>query len=252
MTVTVAMPYYGCGELVQRAARSVLAQTHRDLRLVIIGDGQVPPLGDLRDDRLVVYTLPENRGAYFAFQLILQASPDEWHAPHGADDWTNPTHIESLLALGESAVAVSTCWHHEARLDPVPPATLSGGGKRGWHVGIFDAERLRGIGGYDPSTRLSQDTHVLRLLDLTGGYYRHYSEQPTYHRWKWGGSLTTAPATNLQSPARLAARAYNAPILARCRRLKTPERIKAFRESLIPKPIAAELAEHVERLREQL
>lgn len=251
MTVTVAMPYYGCPDLVERAVRSVLAQTHRDLRLVVVGDGEEPPL-DIRDDRLVVYTLPANRGAYFAFQLILESSPDEWHAPHGADDWTEPEHLERLLALRKDAVAVSTTWYHDARKSPNPEGVLNGGGKRGWHVGIFNSERLRSIGGYDPSARLSQDTHVLRILDLTGGYHRHYSTEPTYHRWKWNGSLTSAPATNLTSPARLAARAYNRPILHRCARLRKPRLIRQYRDSLVPPAIRAELDVHVGRLSSML
>jgi len=253
VTVTVAMPYWGCPQYVERAVRSVLAQTHRDLRLVVVGDGEEPPL-DIDDERLTVYNLPENHGAYFAFQLILEASPDEWHAPHGADDWTEPDHLKRLLALGKDAVAVQTSWYHDARKEADPEGVLNGHGRRGLHVGIFRSERLRAIGGYDPSTRLSQDTHVMRLLDLTGGYHRYYSEQPTYHRWKWAGSLTTAPATDLSSPARLAARAYNWPIFEHCIKLRHPHLIREYRDSLVPAEIRAELDHHVgvlsSRLRE--
>lgn len=253
MTVTVAMPYYGCPDLVERAVRSVLAQTHRDLRLVVVGDGEEPPLASVRDDRLVVYTLPENRGTYFALQLILEASPDQWHAPHGADDWSAPDHLEQLLAVGRSAVASGTVWFHRAGPDQDRP-TIDGPTKRGWHVGIFDADRLRALGGYDPSERLSQDTLVLALLDMTGGYVRHVGPQPTYHRWKWGGSLTGSPDTGISpvSAPRAAARARNAATREHCRQLRRPERIRAYRDSLVPADLRAELDHHVAVLRESL
>jgi glycosyltransferase involved in cell wall biosynthesis len=246
VTVTVAVPYYGVPDLIERAVRSILAQTHRDLRLIVVGDGQEPPLSQIHDSRLMVYTLPENRGTYFALQLILQASPDEWHAPHGADDWTDPTHLESLLALGKDAVAMGTVWAHS------PAPVLSSIGKEGWHVGIFSSQRLKALGGYDPSGRLSQDTMVLKLLDATGGYHRHKSSNPTYHLWKHPGSLTAAPKTSLKSSARNRARAYNNAILSRCRRLKSIDRIRAFRESKVPPIIQQALNEHVGRLRERL
>jgi glycosyltransferase involved in cell wall biosynthesis len=246
VTVTVAVPFYGVPDLVERAVRSILAQTYSDLRCVVVGDGQEPKLR-VNDSRLVVYTLPANRGTYFAFELILRASPDAWHAPHGADDWSDPTHLEKLLSLDSDAVAMGTCWVHvgdRARVESI--------GKEGWHVGIFSSERLKAIGGYDPSARLSQDTHVLRLLDLTGGYQRYRSPQPTYHIWKHPASLTNAPHTGMDSHARTVARARDRKILQQCRQLKTVARMKAYRESLVPAAIQNELAQHVERLRAQL
>jgi len=244
--VTVAVPYFGVPDLVERAVTSILAQTHRNMRLVVVGDGQEPPLSKVRDSRLIVYTLPQNRGTYFALQLVLQASPDAWHAPHGADDWTDPTHLESLLALGKDAVAMGTVWIHNG--DQVRVESI---GKEGWHVGIFRSERLKALGGYDPSARLSQDTHVLKLLDLMGGYHRHKLANPTYHVWKHAGQLTHGPRTGLHSAKRNRQRAYDRAILSRCRG-RSVAQIKAFRESRVPPIIQAALAEHVERLRAQM
>lgn len=246
MTVTVAMPYYGVPEYVEQAVRSVLAQTHRDLRLVVVGDGQDPPLHGIRDPRLVVYRLPENRGTYFALQLVLTASSEAWHAPHAADDWSDPTHLESLLALSHPAVAMGACWVHEG-----DAATVTSIGKEGWHVGLFASERLKAIGGYDPSARLSQDTHVLKLLDMTGGYLRHRSADPTYHIRRRPGSLTMAPATGMTSKVRRIARSRDRVIRDRCRR-KSEREIRAYRESLVPHAVMAELQDHASSLRAML
>lgn len=244
------MPYYDCAKFVEQAARSVLAQTHRDLRLIVVGDGQEPPLGKVRDSRLIVYTLPENRGTYFAFQLMLQASPDEWHAPHGADDWTDPTHLETLIGLGLNAVALRNTWVHSG--DDKSIQTI---GSEGWHVGLFSAERLKAIGGYDPSARLSQDSNVLKLLDMTGRYHRHVSRNPTYHIRRRTDSLTGSAETGMKSKARQMQRAHDRQIRSHLRtmcRAGNYAGIRAYRESMVPIPIQAELGEHVERLREML
>lgn len=247
MTVTVALPYYRVPDLVERAVRSILSQTHRDLRLLVIGDGDSPPL-HVSDSRLEVYCLPENRGTYFALQLALLASPDPWHAPHGADDWTDPMHLENLLALQREAVAMGTCWLEQAGH---PPMVISIG-REGWHVGIFASERLKALGGYDPSARLSQDTNVLKLLDMTGGYVRYETANPTYHITRRADSLTMQRMTGMRSHARAAARVKDRRIRAVCQRLRTVDRMKAYRESLIPAAIASELSEHVHRLSARL
>jgi hypothetical protein len=144
---------------------------------------------------------------------------------------------------------VGSLWVHEARhgreTEPVRH-----GRRLGWHVGLFSTDLLRAAGGYNPAERLSQDTLMLRALDLAHGYHRHKGV-PTYHRWKRAGSLTTGRDTNLQSLARQEVRARNRAVLSRCVGLR-PDRIRRLRESLVPPAIADDVAEHVARLRAQL
>ena len=246
------MPWYGAPELLERAVRSVLAQTYTDLRLVVMGDGAEPPLA-VRDPRLVVVTLSTNRGPYFAHQALLLASDDEWFAVHDADDWSSSTHITKLMATGhDAAVPGSLCFHRAG----APRAGRGDGGiqegrRIGWHTGIFRTERLRSIGGYEADCRLSQDTHMLRILERTGRLTRRRGD-PTYHRWKRPGSLTTAKTTGLKSQARFDARQQNRNRLAVCLQLRRPEAIREYRESLLKPGLRAALAEETERLREAL
>ena len=96
-TVLVCVPYHeSTSHLVEKAVRSILAQTHRDLVCVVVGDGAEPPLAGVKDSRLVVYTNRVNRGAYFSQMVALGASPFEWYAPIASDDWVDPEHIEKL------------------------------------------------------------------------------------------------------------------------------------------------------------
>lgn len=242
MTVLVCVPYYGTPDLVEKAVRSVLAQTHRDLVCVVIGDGDEPPLPGITDSRLIVYNLPENRGAYFAQALALTASPHEWYAPVASDDWVDPGHIESLASHGMD-MACGALWFH---LDGRSPRIF----RKLYEVGMYRTARMMAVGGHNPAERLGQDSLTLKVMRIVAPLGA--TTVPTYHRYSRQGSLSTHPDTKKGSLARNEMRVRNRVIVARCERLRTAERIKQYRESLIPPAIRDELAEHAERLRQLL
>ena len=98
MTVLVAIPYWTtAAPYIDEAVASALAQTERDLVVMVAGDGVEPPV-TVRDPRLVVVSFPTNEGAPATQQAMLLASPFEWYAPMGADDRLDPDYLEGLLA----------------------------------------------------------------------------------------------------------------------------------------------------------
>lgn len=250
MTVLVAIPYFQAEDYIERCVRSVLDQTFDDLLVVVVGDGEEPPLTSIHDDRLQVYTLPENHGTYFVHELILEANPFSWHAMVDADDWVDPTHIERLLAVGKTAVASGTLFRHDTRY-PRHEYQGTWATPMGSHCGLFDVERLRRIGGYSPQRRIAEDTLVLKLLFYSGGYFK--TTFPTYHRVKRPGSLTVAPDTGIGTKLRADTWASNLRILGRCRKLlPNYERVRDYRSSLVDPQVYDELREHVVRLRSLL
>src|SRR5699024_8886883 len=66
MTVTVSVPFFGKQEYLRRCVKSLLAQTHKDVHVLVIADGMPVGRGLPADSRLQVYRLPENKGAYYA------------------------------------------------------------------------------------------------------------------------------------------------------------------------------------------
>lgn len=239
MTVLVSMPYWNNAQWVEAAVRSVLAQTHRDLVCVVIGDGEEPPL-KIADSRLVVYTLPENHGAYFAQSVALGASPHPWYAPHAADDWSEPDHIERLMAYGTDTAA-GAVWEHRGRSVRLV--------RKRYEVGLFRTERLLALGGYNPAERLGQDSLMLRLLRVTGPL--EASDHPTYHRIHRKGSLCNHRDTKKGSPAREAMKVRNRAVAVKCERLRVNQ-VAAYRESIIPAAIRAERDRHISALSELL
>lgn len=234
MTVLVCIAYFGVPDLIGRAVRSVLAQTHTDLQLVVIGDGEEPPL-DVKDERLEVHTLPYNRGPYFCQAVALAASRHEWYATVGADDWVAPDHLERLLAVRASA-AVPTWFYRDEHRQLAGPAP---------EFGITTTERLRGIGGFNASERIAQDALNVRLLREHGGIVR--TRYATYHYTVRDGSLTQAPETRKGSPARVEVHQRNRAILDATRRMGLSE-IRAYRQAIIPARIRHEVTEQAQRL----
>lgn len=261
MTVTVAIPWRNRPDLLEHCVKTVLAQTFRDIHVVVVGDGVEPSLAKVRDSRLDVWHIPENRGAYYVRQLILLASGHAWHAPIDADDCVEPHHIETLLAQrkGKPLVAPNKlCGHASGKCEHRGggPGRVYGSGR--YHVGLFRRSLLLSVGGYDPGERVGQDTMLLRVLRLA--YPAHirtvddprYLEHPTYHRIRHPQSLTRDPASNHSSDLRRAAKKRNREVIGACSRLRSADRIRTYRESLIAPALADELAEHVETLTARL
>ncbi len=74
----MTIPSYGAIQLLRRAVDSILAQTHRNLTLLVINDGNPTPLwpalADIDDARLVRFDMDTNRGRYFADGVAIAAT----------------------------------------------------------------------------------------------------------------------------------------------------------------------------------
>lgn len=260
MTVLVSVTYYApTAPYVERAVRSVLAQSYTDIACVVIGDGDEPPLS-IRDDRLIVHSYPTNRGAYFAQDVAILASPFEWYAPVAADDWVDPDHIERLMAYGRDTCSGGVRYHNDhycpgdpdhLRCHGTPvPAGFAHGDRKAYEVGLYRTQRYLEIGAHNPAERLGQDSLTLKVMRIVAPVY--VSDHMTYNRLGREGSLSTHPSTNRDAPARIAMRQRNRAIVARCLALRTAPRIKAYRDSLVPSAIKAALAVEVDALRARL
>jgi hypothetical protein len=235
VTVLVAIPYFGVqGELVDKAVRHALAQTAETIVLVV-GDGQRPPISFMHD-RLVVGTFPEHRGAPFVQQAMILGSPFQWYAPHGADDWIEPDHVASLLALRAPVNGSGRIFYHErgkVRILASPRTFIE--------FGCIDTGLLRAVGGYNAGEPCGQDSVLITVLTQSARV--RLSRRPTYHKLHRADSLTHDPKTRGGSPLRTAVRVRNRKAILEMRRIgyRNRERIRAFRESLVPAAIRAEL-----------
>ncbi|MDA0165828.1 glycosyltransferase [Solirubrobacter ginsenosidimutans] len=216
--VTVSVPYFRCRDYVRQCVESLLAQTHRELTVVVTNDGDPEPpwdvLADIDDPRLVRFDLTRNRGRYFADQVVLQATRSPYLMLHDADDWSDPDLIERLVArLREDggALAVSAAYRHLAPGTPVrvvPGVRSHRIGPRFEHrahqVGVFRAQAVSGLGGFYAGFTIGYDTFLVNALLMTD---RIIDEPAPLYHWRMRPeSLTTALDTGLRSSRRMHAR----------------------------------------------
>ena len=201
----VTMPTFRTPQdLLERAVDSVLQQTHEDLRLVLIADGE--PVDLEPDDRLVLFGLPENRGRYFADAVALAAfDEDDWWSPHDADDWSEPDRFARLLDVAAPhGAALAAYWKYEMdgrRTMSIPK--IAGRGHRHvghWCSGVYKVGRARDAGGILPNVRVSYDTLFVSLVTLIGPTGN--DPTPGFHWQRRPGSLTSANGTSMQSSLR--------------------------------------------------
>lgn len=205
-SLTVSVAYWRCPEHVGRAVESILAQTYRDLRLVVVGDGEpVPALPS--DPRLVVLDLGTNRGPYYCDAVVLAACDTPWFTIHAADDWSDPDRFERLLgaADGVDAVFGGSLQHDGERVErrPVRFHKMTDELRHVGSIatGVYRTEALRRVGGPHPDFRVTYDTMMVHLV-WRGLRARHLPDEFGYHRVVRPDSLTRNPETGLNSDFR--------------------------------------------------
>lgn len=252
--LTVAVPFRGDMFMLRKCVTSLRAQTFRDLRILVIGDGQKPGLRTT-DSRVQVYTLPTNKGAYFARAVALAATTTPFHGVVDADDWVEHEWAETLLATGADAVQHGcrfveqhgrpteiVPWKRARR--PVHPKL----GHYTSHAGIYGTERLRAAGGYSPAFRIGYDSFLSSILRLLGPVA--IVDRPLYHRRVHDTSLTQAADTRIGTQYRERIREQLGAAYRRAYRVRhRPEQVREVVAELTPSYLWDEVAAHAEKAR---
>ncbi|PQO43899.1 hypothetical protein C5Y93_22195 [Blastopirellula marina] len=100
--VSVIVPAYNAGEFLQASIESVLAQTHRNLEVLVVDDGSTDGAVDaakeqLKDDR-IVWHRQENSGKSVALNFALERIRGEFYLLQDADDISSPDRVERLVS----------------------------------------------------------------------------------------------------------------------------------------------------------
>lgn len=109
--VSVVMPSYNHGGFVRPAIDSVLAQTVRDIELIVVDDGSQDAspaiLSGLQDPRLRIRLLERNYGACHAMNTALQMSTGKFIAVCNSDDVWKPDKLRRQLEVLDKLPAVA-------------------------------------------------------------------------------------------------------------------------------------------------
>jgi hypothetical protein len=117
--VTVIMPAWNAAATIAAALRSVLAQSHADLSVIVVDDASTDRTADVvaqiaaADTRVRLLRQPRNMGPYAARNRALAEARGDFITTHDADDWSHPQRIARQVSVLESrpeVVGVLSDW----------------------------------------------------------------------------------------------------------------------------------------------
>ena len=210
--VSVIVPAYKAEATIATALRSLLAQSYRDLEIIVVDDRSPDGTRDVvaglaaEDPRIRLLQAAENGGPYAARNLGLAHATGAFVTTHDADDWSHPQKIEqqmAWLARNPAVMGVCTYW-----VRVFADFTISSN----WRIGdqtvhwshssfLFRREIVERIGSWDP-VRVGGDTeYIWRLQSAYGkAAFRIIGRKlPLAFALDDEGSLTRAKPTHVRT-----------------------------------------------------
>lgn len=213
--VLAIIPHYGCEAWLRRCLLSLVNQTHPPDNIVVVDDNSpVTPVDIVAEfPSVTLMVAAKNVGPYRLVQQIIEETAYDYYLFQDADDWSAARRLASLLSIA-AATKADLIGTQEIRLDAttqtLTPVTYpldvnQALTEKPGHPLLHSTSLVRRslvtqLGGFATGLRFGGDTEFLLRAAFCGrivnipeyGYFRH----------KRPHSLTTAPETGLDSPAR--------------------------------------------------
>lgn len=99
--VSVILPAYNAGNGIQIAIESILSQTWENIELLVVDDCstdntfEIAKSYEQKDNRVKVFSTPQNSGPYVARNIALQAATGDFVTVNDADDWSHEKKLET-------------------------------------------------------------------------------------------------------------------------------------------------------------
>jgi glycosyltransferase involved in cell wall biosynthesis len=215
-SVLAVIPHYRCEEWLDDCLASLVNQTRSLDGIVVIDDASDdPPLRTVqRYPEVTLLHADRNVGPYRLVQQVIEETDYDAYLFQDADDWSAPERLELLLRGAERCEAelIGTqeirVFCDEPEVVPIPwPLDVHAEFEERatafpllHPTSLVSRDLVLALGGFASGLRFSGDAEFLRRARFVS----HVANIPEYlyYRRIREGSLTTAPATNLQSPER--------------------------------------------------
>lgn len=123
LKVSVILPAYNAGDMLEWVIDSILEQTWRNLEVIVVDDCSTDDTCAVveriarRDSRVQLVRLKENSGAYPARNAGLRHVSGDLVTVHDSDDWSHPERIELQVAALESNPSLVATMSHWVRVN---------------------------------------------------------------------------------------------------------------------------------------
>jgi glycosyltransferase involved in cell wall biosynthesis len=113
--ISVVIPAYKRGHIVERAIRSVLEQTHQNFEILVVDDGSKDNTESVvaslakEDSRIRYFCHNTNRGAQAARNTGARAAQGEWITLLDSDDYYTPNCLEMRLLVAQKKGVKVVC-----------------------------------------------------------------------------------------------------------------------------------------------
>jgi glycosyltransferase involved in cell wall biosynthesis len=215
-SVLAVIPHYRCEEWLDDCLASLIAQTRPLDGIVVIDDASDdPPLRTVqRYPAVTLLHADRNVGPYRLVQQVIEETDYDAYLFQDADDWSAPERLD-LLLRGAERCGAELIGTQEIRVFCDEPEVVPISWPLDVHAqfeqkptafpllhptSLVSRDLVVALGGFASGLRFSGDAEFLRRARFVS----HVANIPEYlyYRRIREGSLTTAPATNLQSPER--------------------------------------------------
>lgn len=122
--ITIGIPFYNSGAFLELAILSVLGQTLKNWKLILLDDGstdsiscQIATYYRKKDKRIVFFSDGKNRGLVSRLNQLASNLESKYYARMDADDIMHPTRLEKQLAYLESRPELDACGSNAITID---------------------------------------------------------------------------------------------------------------------------------------
>lgn len=179
--VTVLLAAYNAADVIGTALRSLLAQSWRNLEVIVIDDCspddgatcvEVERFAAV-DPRIRLLRMERNGGAYVARNHGLDMATGEFVTIHDADDWSHPIKIETQVRYLQAHPTVTGCTSEQARAQSdLSFRRWTGQGRlviQNTSSFMFRREPVRAELGYWDTVRFAADSEFIRRITRVFG-----------------------------------------------------------------------------------
>ena len=187
--VSICIPTYNYAAFLPRAVQSALAQTHRDVEVVVLDDASTDETPEVLsryagDERFSVRRAQVNVGLFANFNRCLEVARGDFVKVLCADDWLHPQSIEDALAVLDrhpsAAMASSPAW----LVDGADRVTGVRGAPFGPGALVASAAALRGHADWGNAAGMPTNVLLRRaVVEEVGGFEEDFAPASDLHLW---------------------------------------------------------------------